>query len=90
MVKPPISSSYPKWQPQYVALINETHPSAIRWRATDLETAIFHRLQEIAGRTDCDAERTAIQAATEKMREIQKEKLGFPPTKPLNHDAGGA
>lgn len=90
MVKPPISPFYPDWQPQYEALITETHPSALRWRATDLETAIFHRLQEIAGRTDCEEERAAIQAAMEKVREIQREKLGFPPIKPLTHRAGGA
>lgn len=39
---------------------------------------MFERFQEIAGCKNCESERAALRDATEKMRQIQQEKLGFP------------
>lgn len=76
--KSPGGARFPHWEPHYEAVLNETNKTALKHRLTALETAIFNRMQEIAGRSDCEEERLAMETAVARMREIQREKLGFP------------
>ncbi len=86
MVQSPVFSSdagrYAEWQLQLEALLREPERERLRLRVAALEKAIFERLQEIAGRPGHEDERQAIDNAIRKLRQIQREKLAYPPELP--------
>ena len=65
---------YPAWQHEFEAAISEGDPKTLRQRVDAAESAIFVRLQNVVG----DEERRAIYEATQRLRAIQKDKLGYP------------
>ncbi len=69
---------FPDWQREFEVFLAETDVEMLKQRLTKLESAIFFRLQELAGKTDADNERQAIEAAIKKVAEIQQNQLGFP------------
>lgn len=70
---------FPQWQSEYEAVLEEANTRMLKDRIASLETVIFKRMQEIAGRVGCDDERKAMTDALLKMREIQVLALGYPP-----------
>ena len=72
---------FPKWQPQYEALVAETNSTntKLKEKADALESAIFVRFQEIAGLSDHRTERDALHLAVDNLRHIRETKLGYPP-----------
>ena len=77
----PIRSKYrfPHWQLEYEAAIAETDIEELRLKTAALEGALFNRCQSLAGKLGYEIERDAIQLAIDNLRDIQKNKLGFPP-----------
>jgi len=69
---------YPEWQHEYEAARLERDPEKLLQRAMAAETAIFNRLQALAGRAGHEAERQAIEDALEGLRVLKKDVLGFP------------
>lgn len=69
---------YPEWQPEFEAVLKTSEREELEQRLTVLETVIFNRMQELAGRPNCEDERHAMESAVAIMRQIQCEKLGFP------------
>jgi len=65
---------YPAWQGEFEAAIAEGDPKTLRQRVDAAESAIFVRLQSVMG----DEERQALHEATQRLRVIQKDKLGYP------------
>ena len=65
---------YPAWQREFEAAIAEDDPKTLRQRVDAAESAIFVRLQNVVG----DEEGQALHEATQRLRVIQKDKLGYP------------
>jgi hypothetical protein len=63
-----------EWQREFEAALTEGDPQTLRQRVDAAEAAIFLRSQISVGRV----ERQAMDAATQKLRAIQKNKLGYP------------
>ena len=69
---------YPHWQPEFEAAVLEGDPRTLRQRVDAAEAALFLRSQALAGNPQASDEQQAIAEAVQKLRTIQKEKLGFP------------
>ena len=69
---------YPAWQHEYEAARLERDPAKLLQRAMEAETAIFNRLQALAGSIGHEAERQAIGDALEGLRVLKRGVLGFP------------
>lgn len=76
---------YPKWKPEFEAVMNSPDKPSLRRHITALEAALFTRMLELAGCTDCEDERSAMDAAIHQIRDIQRDRLGYPPVDPLDH-----
>jgi hypothetical protein len=74
----PTSLAFPHWQREYEALLAETDEKLLFERATDLEDALFIRVQELSRDFYATAEREAMENAIKALRNVQEEKLGFP------------
>jgi hypothetical protein len=72
------SIKYPNWQPEFEAALREGDPESLRQRVDAAEGALFLRSQALAGSAEGHAELQAISAAIRTLREIQREKLGYP------------
>ena len=70
---------FPNWQPEFEAAIAETDVEKLKVKTAALDYAIFTRCRAIAGEPGYEVEREAIQLAIETLREIQNDKLGYPP-----------
>ncbi len=75
------------WQADLEAVLREADPDRVKLRVAALEKAIFDRFQEIAGQSGYEEERLAIDNAIHQLRQIQRDKLGYPPVEPLDHGA---
>ena len=69
----------PYWILLFNDFIAETEPARLQERLGTLEEAIFFRLQELNGKASGQNERIALKMATDKLLEIEINKLGFPP-----------
>lgn len=65
---------YPEWQREFEAALAEGDAETLRQRVDAAEGAIFMRLQK----TVEGEERLAINEAIQRLRAIQKSKLGYP------------
>lgn len=74
----PCDIKYRKWELELEAVLRNADPETLRQRVDAAEAALFLRLQELIGRTDAEGERKAISDAIQRLRTIQKEKLGYP------------
>ena len=78
----PSGSSFGFWQSEVQAAVNESDNQKLLERVHAAEVAIFNRLQELAKDTkpafSHRAEREALDKATEKLRVIKRDRLGFP------------
>jgi hypothetical protein len=72
--KPSQKMKFLEWQREFEAALTEGDPQTLRQRVDAAEAAIFLRSQISVGRV----ERQAMDAATQKLRAIQKNKLGYP------------
>ena len=70
---------FPRWQPRIPVAIAETDIEKLKVKTAALEGAIFTRCQAIAGKPGYEVERDAIQLAIDTLKEIQNNKLGYPP-----------
>lgn len=72
---------FPLWQRTIEAALNEADPKKVLERVFAAETAIFHRLQELAQNAE-DAsdqtERLAIADACKTLWVLKRDRLGFP------------
>ena len=78
----PFGSSFGAWQSEVQAAVVETRNEKLLERVHAAEVAIFNRLQELAEKAGTasseQAEREALAAATETLRVIKRDRLGFP------------
>ena len=71
---------YPSWQSTIEAASGETNPKKLLERVHAAEVAIFNRLLELAQQSERaqQAERQAIAEACKTLRELKRDRLGFP------------
>jgi hypothetical protein len=74
ITKPSQNVKYLEWQREFEAALAEGDPQTLRQRVDAAEAAIFLRAQNSVDRE----ERQAMDAATQRLRAIQKIKLGYP------------
>jgi hypothetical protein len=75
----PLSIKYPHWQREFETALLETDTQTLRQRVDAAEAALFLRSQALAGTAQDEAERQAISDAIRILRDIQENKLGYPP-----------
>jgi hypothetical protein len=69
---------YPSWQQSYREALLEFDLEKLQQKVEAAESAIFLRMQEMAGRSDGHAERRALQDAFSALRSLQIERLNYP------------
>jgi hypothetical protein len=69
---------YPAWQRPYQDALLEVDREKLRTKIDAAETAIFFRMQELAGNSDHHDETLAMHDAQRTLRALQVEKLGYP------------
>ncbi len=72
--KPSQNMTFLEWQREFDTALAEGDPQTLRQRVDAAEAAIFLRAQNSVGRE----ERQAMDAAIQKLRAVQKNKLGYP------------
>jgi hypothetical protein len=74
--------SFPSWQSDLQAAVNETDPGTLLGRVHAAEISIFNRLQELGKFPADDAshqkERDALAQALDTLRLLKRDRLGFP------------
>ena len=70
---------YPQWQKEVQEALKELDKNKLQAKVHSAESAIFKRLQEIAGDSDHHAERKAITEASTSLLYVQQEILNYPP-----------
>jgi hypothetical protein len=68
----------PTWKDKFQRVVEETDKTKLKDSVLEAEGAMFCRLQELEGSADHHEERAEMHAATEKLLEIKRDKLGFP------------
>jgi hypothetical protein len=69
---------YPEWQSPLQELILEFDREKVLERIQKVENLIFERLQQLPPGSDGDSEQEAINDALFILRNIKRDKLGFP------------
>lgn len=73
---------FPSWQMEVQSAQDESEPAKLLARVHAAETAIFRRLQELAGFPSSDrshdVERDSLANAVETLRVLKRDRLGFP------------
>ncbi len=79
---PPAEISFPAWQCEVQAAVNEPEAEKLLGRVHAAEMAIFNRLQELAkdskGPASPNAEREALAKAIKTLLSLKRDRLGFP------------
>lgn len=79
--QPPQVIKYPRWQGSIEAALSETDPKNLLERVHTAEVAIFNRLLELGQHPEhasSQVERQAIADACKTLRDLKRDKLGFP------------
>jgi hypothetical protein len=66
------------WRHLLQEMLTETDPTALRQKASDLETALYLRGQELRWSPEGEPERKALADAGHALLQVMTEKLGFP------------
>ena len=78
----PAEISFPAWQPELQAAVNEPETEKLLERVHAAETAIFNRLQELAKASvpasSLKVEREALSNAMKTLLSLKRDRLGFP------------
>lgn len=76
----PAGISFPAWQSEVQAAVNEPNTEKLLERVHAAEVAIFNRLQEFgkAPQSASSAEREALNAAMKTLLSLKRDRLGFP------------
>jgi hypothetical protein len=69
---------YPEWQSPFREALIEIDREKLQSKTMKAEEAIFQRLQQLAGTSDSEAERQAIEDALASLRVFKRDRLGFP------------
>ena len=69
---------YPEWQGPLQEALLEVDREKLQSKMMKAEEAIFQRLQQLAGTSDSEAERQAIEDAISALRVLKTEKLNYP------------
>ena len=69
---------YPEWQGPLQEALLEIDREKLQSKMMKAEEAIFERLQQLAGTSDSEAERQAIEDAISALRVLKTEKLNYP------------
>src|SRR5438477_12801652 len=69
---------YPEWQGSFQEALLEIDREKLQSKMMKAEEAIFERLQQLAGTSDSEAERQAIEDAISALRVLKTEKLNYP------------
>ena len=69
---------YPEWQGPFQEALLEIDREKLQSKMMKAEEAIFDRLQQLAGTSDSEAERQAIEDAISALRVLKTEKLNYP------------
>ena len=69
---------YPEWQSPFQEALLEIDREKLQSKMMKAEEAIFERLQQLAGTSDSEAERQAIEDAISALRVLKTEKLNYP------------
>ena len=69
---------YPEWQGPFQEALLEIDREKLQSKMMKAEEAIFQRLQQLAGSSDSEAERQAIEDAISALRVLKTEKLNYP------------
>jgi len=79
--QPLLVIKYPRWQGTVEAALRESDPKNLLERVHVAEVAIFNRLLQLGqqpGDTSSQAERQAIADACKTLRDLKRDRLGFP------------
>ncbi len=78
----PADISFPAWQPELQAAVNEPETERLLERVHAAEIAIFNRLQELAKdsipASSLKIEREALSSAMKTLLSLKRDRLGFP------------
>jgi len=78
----PAEISFPTWQPEVQAAVNEPETEKLLERVHAAEIAIFNRLQELAKdsvpASSVKGEREALSSAMKTLLSLKRDRLGFP------------
>jgi len=78
----PADVSFPAWQPEVQAAVNEAESEKLLERVHAAEIAIFNRLQELAKEStpvsSLKVEREALASAMKTLLSLKRDRLGFP------------
>jgi len=69
---------YPEWQGPFQEALLEIVREKLQSKMMKAEEAIFQRMQQLAGTSDSEAERQAIEDAISALRVLKTEKLNYP------------
>ncbi|MGH9505183.1 MAG: hypothetical protein ACRD20_20210 [Terriglobales bacterium] len=61
----------PPWAHLYQAAVSETEPARLKERIVLVEEAIFRRMMELEGKSNCQYEKIVLQLALDKLVEIK-------------------
>ena len=69
---------YPEWQGPFQEALLEIVREKLQSKMMKAEEPIFQRMQQLAGTSDSEAERQAIEDAISALRVLKREKLNYP------------
>ena len=69
---------YPEWQGPFQEALLEIDREKLQSKMMKAEEAIFQRMQQLAGTSDSEAERQAIEDTISALRVLKTEKLNYP------------